>query len=142
MRIDADIDGALKSGDAVGEDEYKELIEVFKKHLVNKDITVKVERFTSGKLPALVNVDEFMRRMSEMNGFYGMNDMDPTKHASLILNVTNPVVSGILAQSEEKQKLIVNQIYYLAMLSYKKLSPEELSDFVAKSTEMLFDYCK
>ncbi len=142
VRIDADIDGALKSGDAVGEDEYKELIEVFKKHLVNKDITVKAERFTSGKLPALVNVDEFMRRMSEMNGFYGMSDMDLTKHASLILNVTNPVISGILAQSEEKQKLIVNQIYYLAMLSYKKLSPEELSDFVAKSTEMLFDYCK
>lgn len=142
VRIDADIDGALKSGETASEDEYKALIEAFKTHLVNKEITVKAERFVSGKLPALINVDEFMRRMSEMNGFYGMNDMDPAKHATLILNVTNPVVSGILAQSEEKQKLIVNQIYYLAMLSYKKLSPEELSDFVEKSTEMLFDYCK
>ncbi|MBQ8229476.1 MAG: molecular chaperone HtpG [Clostridia bacterium] len=142
VRIDADIDGALKSGETVGEDEQKELIEAFKKHLVNQEISVKAERFKSGKIPAVVNVEEFMRRMSEMNGFYGMDETDPTKNATLVLNLTNPVVSGLLRQSEEKQKMIVNQIYYLAMLSYKKLSPEELSDFVDKSTAMLFDYSK
>ena len=142
VRIDADIDGALKSGETVGEDEQKELIEAFKKHLVNQEINVKAERFKSGKIPAVVNVEEFMRRMSEMNGFYGMDETDPTKNATLVLNLTNPVVSGLLRQSEEKQKMIVNQIYYLAMLSYKKLSPEELSDFVDKSTAMLFDYSK
>ena len=43
---------------------------------------------------------------------------------------------------QEKQVIIANQIYYLAMLSYKKLSPEELADFVEKSGELLFDYCK
>ena len=142
VRIDADIDGALKSGETVGEDEQKELIEAFKKHLVNQEINVKAERFKSGKIPAVVNVEEFMRRMSEMNGFYGMDETDPTKNATLVLNLTNSVVSGLLRQSEEKQKMIVNQIYYLAMLSYKKLSPEELSDFVDKSTAMLFDYSK
>ena len=142
VRIDADIDGALKSGETVGEDEQKELIEAFKKHLVNQEINVKAERFKSGKIPAVVNVEEFMRRMSEMNGFYGMDETDPTKNATLVLNLTNPVVSGLLRQSEEKQKMIANQIYYLAMLSYKKLSPEELSDFVDKSTAMLFDYSK
>lgn len=142
VRIDADIDGALKSGEEVKEEDNKELIETFKNHLVNKNITVKAEKFKSGKLPAVVNVEEFMRRMSEMNGFYGMEETDPAKNATLILNLTNPVVSGLLAQSEEKQKFIVNQIYYLAMLSYKKLSPEELSDFVDKSSELLFDYSK
>lgn len=142
VRIDADIDGVLKSGETVGEDEQKELIEAFKKHLVNQEINVKAERFKSGKIPAVVNVEEFMRRMSEMNGFYGMDETDPTKNATLVLNLTNPVVSGLLRQSEEKQKMIANQIYYLAMLSYKKLSPEELSDFVDKSTAMLFDYSK
>ncbi len=142
VRIDADIDGALKSETQLDEDTQKQLVDVFKKHLVNADIQVKAERFKSGKIPAVVNVDEFMRRMSEMGGFYGMNDTDPTKNATLILNVTNPVVSGILNIDEEKQKLIVNQIYYLAMLSYKKLSPEELSDFVEKSSQILFDYSK
>ena len=141
VRIDADIDSALKGG-TVEEEDAKELISAVKEHLVNKEITVKAERFKNGKLPAIINVDEFMRRMSEMGGYYGMGETDPSKNATLILNLSNPVVSGLLTQSEDKQKFIVNQIYYLAMLSFKKLSPEELSDFVTKSTELLFDYSK
>lgn len=142
VRIDADIDGALKSGEEIKEDDHKELIELFKNNLSNKDIAVKAEKFKNDKLPAVINVEEFMRRMSEMNSFYGMTDSDVMKNATLVLNLTNPIVSGILQQPEEKQKFIVNQIYYLAMLSYKKLSPEELSDFVEKSTELLNDYTK
>ncbi len=142
VRIDADIDGALKCDEPISEKDEKELIELFKKHLVNKDIAVKTERFKSGKIPAVINVEEFMRRMSEMGGFYGMGETDSTKNATLVLNLTNPVVSGLLNQAEEKQIVAVNQIYYLAMLSYKKLSPEELSDFVNKSSELLFNYCK
>ena len=140
IRIDADIDGALKATDAISEEQTKELIELFKKHLVNQEINVKVEQFKSGKVPAIINVDEFVRRMSEMGGFYGMNESDPIKSATLILNLTSPVVSGVLSQSEDKQKFIINQVYYLAMLAYKKLSPEELSDFVEKTSELLFDY--
>ena len=142
VRIDADIDGAIKSGDLPDEEVNKRLVEVFKQHLVNKDIQVRVEAFKSGKVPALINVDEFMRRMSEMGGFYGMEETDATKHATLVLNLTNPVISGLLSLTEEKQKIIVNQVYYLAMLSYKKLTPEELADFVDKSTQLLFDYSK
>ena len=141
VRIDADVDGALKGGET-NEEDYKELLETFKKRLVNQEITVKAERFKSGKIPAVVNVDEFARRMSEMSSMYGMAETNPDKSAVLILNLTNPVVAGLLAQPEEKQAFIVNQIYYLAMLSYKKLSPDELSDFVAKTSELLFDYSK
>ena len=141
VRIDADIDGALKNADAKTEDN-NELIEAFKKHLNNKDISVKAESFKSGKIPAIVNVEEFMRRMSEMGGFYGMDEGDSLKNATLVLNLTNPVVNSLLSQTEEKQAVIVNQIYYLAMLSYKKLSPDELSDFVDKSTQLLFDFSK
>ncbi len=141
VRIDADIDGALK-GDSVSEEEQKDLIEAVKKQLVNQNIQVKVEKFKSGKLPAIVNVEEFMRRMSEMNSFYGMEETDATKNATLVLNLTNPIVSGLLRQPEEKQKVLINQIYYLAMLSYKPLSAEELADFTDKSVEMLFEYSK
>jgi len=142
VRIDADVDGALKSEEALSEDDYKDLVELFKEKLVNKDVSVKVEKLKSGKIPAMINVEEFMRRMSEMNEFYGMNDFDTAKHATLVLNVTNPTVSGILSQSEEKQEMIVNQIYYLATLAYRKLSPEELSDFTERTAKMLFEYGK
>ncbi len=141
VRIDADIDGALK-GDAVSEEEQKELIETVKKHLINQEIQVKAEKFKSAKLPAIVNVEEFMRRMSEMNSFYGMEQADPAKNATLVLNLTNPVVAGLLRQTEEKQKVLINQIYYLAMLSYKQLNAEELSNFTDKSMEILFEYSK
>ena len=141
VRIDADLDGALK-GESVSEEEQSELIEAVKANLPNKDINVKVERFKSGKIPAIVNVEEFMRRMSEMNGFYGVDETDPTKNATLVLNLTNPVVSGLMKQAEEKRALIVSQIYYLAMLSYKKLSPDELSDFAEKNAQILFEYSK
>ena len=142
VRIDADIDGALKGEEGITEGDQKELIDLFKKHLVNQTIQVKVERFKGGKIPALINVEEFVRRMSEMGSLYGMGEGDTMSGATLVLNLTNPVVSSLLNQSEEKQKLIVNQIYYLAMLSYKQLKPEELADFVEKSAELLFNYCK
>ena len=115
------------------------LIEAVKEVLVNKEIAVKVERFKSGKIPALINSDEFMRRMSEINGLYGMDTPTANKE-TLVLNLTNPIVSSILTQTEEKRAIIVNQLYYLAMLSYKKLSPDELSDFVDKNSTLLFNY--
>ncbi len=142
VRIDAELDSALKSGETTDEEVHKELIEMVKKHLKNQDIAVKVENFKSGKIPALINVEELMRRMSEMSGFYGMDETDTLKNATLVLNLTNSVVSSLLSQSEEKQAVIVNQIYYLAMLSYKKLDADELSDFVEQSTKLLFDYSK
>ena len=71
-----------------------------------------------------------------------MSEADTMKNATLVLNLSNPIVAGLTGQPEEKQKFIVNQIYYLAMLGYKKLTPEELSDFVEKSTQLLSDYTK
>ena len=139
VRIDADIDSALRSDADIAEDEQTSLVEAVKEVLVNKEIAVKVERFKSGKIPALINSDEFMRRMSEINGLYGMDTPTANKE-TLVLNLTNPIVSSILTQTEEKREIIVNQLYYLAMLSYKKLSPDELSDFVDKNSTLLFNY--
>ena len=136
------MDGAIKSETGVSEEESKEVVEIFKNLLVNKEIQVKAERFKTGKIPAIVNVEEFVRRMSEMQGMYGMDNLDPSKSATLVLNLANPVVAGIVNQAEDKREILVNQIYYLAMLSYKKLSPEELADFVEKSTQVLADFVK
>lgn len=142
VRIDADVDAALKAEGEVKQDDYKDLIELVKKHLVNKDIAVKADKLKNADVPAVVNVEEFMRRMSEMNKFYGMTEADTMKNATLVLNVANDTVSKLTGLSEEKQEFIVNQIYYLAMLSYKKLSPDELADFMKRSETLLADYAK
>ncbi len=142
VRIDADVDAALKAEGEVKQDDYNDLIELVKKHLVNKDIAVKADKLKNADVPAVVNVEEFMRRMSEMNKFYGMTEADAMKNATLVLNVANDTVSKLTGLSEEKQEFIVNQIYYLAMLSYKKLSPDELADFMKRSETLLADYAK
>lgn len=142
VRIDADVEAALKAEGEVKQDDYKDLIELVKKHLVNKDIAVKADKLKNADVPAVVNVEEFMRRMSEMNKFYGMTEADAMKNATLVLNVANDTVSKLTGLSEEKQEFIVNQIYYLAMLSYKKLSPDELADFMKRSETLLADYAK
>ena len=142
VRIDADVDAALKAEGEVKQDDYKDLIELVKKHLVNKDIAVKADKLKNADVPAVINVEEFMRRMSEMNKFYGMTEADAMKNATLVLNVANDTVSKLTGLSEEKQEFIVNQIYYLAMLSYKKLSPDELADFMKRSETLLADYAK
>lgn len=142
VRIDADVDAALKAEGEVKQDDYKDLIELVKKHLVNKDIAVKADKLKNADVPAVVNVEEFMRRMSEMNKFYGMTEADAMKNATLVLNVANDTVSKLTGLSEEKQEFIVNQIYYLAMLSYKKLSPDELADYMKRSETLLADYAK
>ncbi len=139
--IDADIDTALKGGETV-EAEQEELIKIFKDNLPNKAVQVRAEQLKSGKIPAVITVDEFMKRMADMQEAYGMDGFDAMQGATLVVNLTNPVISGLLTQPAEKQALIVQQIYYLAMISYKKLSPEELSAFVEQSTKILFDYIK
>ncbi len=141
VSIDADIDTALKGGETV-EAEQEELIKIFKDNLPNKAVQVRAEQLKSGKIPAIITVDEFMKRMADMQEAYGMDGFDAMQGATLVVNLTNPVVSGLLTQPAEKQALIVQQVYYLAMISYKKLSPEELSAFVEQSTKILFDYMK
>ena len=142
VRIDADVDAALKSEEEVKQEDYKDLVETVKKHLVNKDIAVKADKLKNVAVPAVINVEEFMRRMSEMNKFYGMTDEDVMKNATLVLNVANETVAKLLSLPEDKQEFAINQIYYLAMLSYKKLSPDELADFMKRSEELLADYVK
>jgi molecular chaperone HtpG len=142
VRIDADVDGALKADNTLSKEEADALAELCKKYIPDADIQVKCEAFKNEKIPAIVNVDEFMRRMSEMNGFYGMEEMDVSKHATLVLNTANPVVQSLAKQTEDKQKFVVEQIYYLAMLSFKQLQPQELSSFVENNSQLLLEYCK
>ncbi len=142
VRIDADLDNALKSDEEIKEEDYADILNLFKEKLINKDVQVKVEKLKNTNTSAVINVEEFMRRMTEMNEFYGMTDNDLLKTATLIVNVNNPIVADLLKQPEEKQELLINQIYYLAIIAYKKLTPEELADFTNRTTKLLLEYSK
>lgn len=139
VRIDADIDSALKDGE-VNADDFKDLTESFKNSLKNTSIAVKAEKFKSADVPAIINVSEFTRRFSEMNAFYGRAGGDADRDMTIILNTENPVVASFTGLNDEMKKFVANQIYYIAMLSYKKLNPEELKDFSDNSMQLLKNY--
>ena len=140
MRIDADVDAALKNADGGSEEENKALAEAVKASLENTNIAVKAEKLKDAAIPAIVNVSEFTRRFSEMNAFYGLEGGDADRDMTLIVNTANPVMQAFGGLDEEKKKFVANQVYYLAMLAYKKLSPEEMKKFVAGSGELLKNF--
>lgn len=137
MRIDADIAGALK-GDDVAEDSV--LIDIFKNAIADDKLTIKTQALKDSAVPAVINVDEYMRRYSEMGSFYGMSDGDVAK--TMIINVANPVVAKLKELDDQKQKFVAGYIYSLALLAYKKLTPEEFEKFISENLTLLNEYVK
>ena len=77
-----------------------------------------------------------------MNAFYGMEGADADRDMTLVINAANPVVAAFPALEGDKQKFVAKQIYYLAKLSYKKLSPDEMKDFSSNSIKLLDDFVR
>lgn len=137
MRIDADIAGAL-----MGEDQAEDsvIIEIFKNAIGDDKLTIKTQSLKNQSVPAVINVDEYMRRYSEMGQFYGMTDGELAK--TMIVNTANPVIAKIKELDDDKQKFVANYVYSLALLSFKKLSPEELDKFVCDNMTLLDNFVK
>ena len=139
LRIDADVDAALKASES-NEEANKELVEAFKNALSNKTISVKAEAFKNAEIPAVINVSEFSRRFGEMNAFYGLAGADADRDMTIVINTTNIAVKALLGLTADKQAFVANQIYYMAMLSYKKLSPDEMKAFIENNMSLLETY--
>ena len=135
VRIDADIDGALKSEDG-GEDSV--IIDIFKNSLANDKLTIKTEKLKNPEVPAIIVVDEYMRRYSEMGQFYGMSEGDINK--TVIVNIASPIIEKLKGLDDDRQKFVTNYVYLLALAAFKKLSPEELSEFQKYNLTLLNEY--
>ena len=136
-RIDAAVDGALKEGE--GEDDSV-IRDIFKEAVGDDKLTIKTERLKNAAVPAVINVDEIMRRYSEMGQMYGMSEGEPAK--TLVVNLANPVVASLKDADAEKQKFAAYQIYLLALLSYKKLGTDEMNKLIENDLAMLGNYIK
>ena len=137
VRIDADIDGALKSENG---SEDSVIIDIFKNALNNDKLTIKTEKLKNSEVPAIIVVDEYMRRYSEMGQFYGMSEGDLSK--TVIVNTASSVIEKLKALDDDRQKFVANYVYLLALASFKKLSPEELSEFQKCNLSLLGEYIK
>lgn len=138
VRIDADVAGALKNDIEAAEDSV--LSDLFKNTLKNDKLTVKFENLKNADVPAIIITDEYMRRYSEMGQIYGMSY--GLLAQTMIVNLSNPIINKIKDLNEEKQKFVINYVYSLALLSFKKLEADELDKFVNYNLLLLADYIK
>ena len=142
LRIDADINESVKEEDAAAlEEETKTLSELFKKVLNKENLTVKVEKLKNENVSSMMTVSEESRRMQEMMKMYNMYGMDPSMFGgqeTLILNAKHPLVQYILKNGEnDNTSLFCEQLYDLAMISHKPLSPDEMTKFVSRSNQIM-----
>ena len=146
QRIDADLTEGLKEDvseeDAKVLEEKKEtLTEVFRKALSNDKLEVKVEKLKHENVAAMVTLSEESRRMQEMMRMYNMYGMDPSMFGTdvtLVLNANHPLVQYVLEHKDgEHTEMFCKQLYDLALLSNKPLNPEEMTEFVKRSNEIM-----
>ena len=147
LRIDADINESVKEEDAAAlEEETKTLSELFRKVLNKENLTVKVEKLKNENVSSMMTVSEESRRMQEMMKMYNMYGMDPSMFGgqeTLILNANNKLVQYVLENGDtDNTKVICEQLYDLAVLSHRQLTPEEMTKFVARSNEIMMMLAK
>ncbi len=151
QRIDADLTDHFKEDVSEEEKEaFKEktdsLVEIFRKALGNDKLEVKVEKMKDENVASMITLSEESRRMQEMMKMYGMSGMDPSMfgtNATLILNANHPLVEYVVEHKDgENTEMFCHQLYDLAMLAHKPLSPEEMTEFVKRSNEIMMKLAK
>ena len=137
LRIDADVTDTFKA-------DAQKLTDTFKKALANDKLEIKVEKLKDGQLASMITVSEENRRMQDMMKMYNMYGMDPSMFGSvgetLVLNANNKLVQYVLAHEEgDLTEKICRQLYDMASLSHGSLTPERMTQFIARSNEIMME---
>ncbi len=146
LRVDADVTDSLK--EEVGkkdekalEKEQKALEKIFRDALKNEKLVVKVEKLKSADISSVITLSEENRRMQDMMKMYGMGSgMDDMYggEVTLTLNANNTLVKYIYDNKKsENNEIFAQQLYDLAMLSHKPLSPEAMTKFIERSNRIM-----
>ena len=144
QRIDADLSDSFK--EETSEDELKELTEtlsdVFKKALNNDKLNIKVEKLKNASISSMITLSEQDRRMQDMMKMYNMYGMDPSMFGAngqtLVLNANNDLIKYIVDHKNgENTPVFCEQLYDLALLSHAPLTPEQMTNFIARSNKIM-----
>lgn len=152
-RVDADISDHLidkereKSVlDETGRTEAAKIAELVHQCLGNDNVEVVAKSLTTDALPGFIMIDEQQRRMRDYMLRMAKNDADATQMGDMIgkktfvLNTNNALVNSLEklnAIAPDLTKDLVHEMYDLALLSQRELSPQALSHFIQRSTRVL-----
>ncbi len=140
VRIDSDIDDALKTDDEKdGEIDEEKITGIFRDALGSDATEIKAQALKTDKTPAIITINEYQRRINDMNKLYGnmFGDSNEKAKETLIINTANDIVRKLDEFDHDKQVLICKHIYDLAVIGQRRLSAAELEGFIARSVEVM-----
>lgn len=139
LRVDADISGALSDKDAEITDS-EALKAAFVKASGDDKLEVKFAKLDDENVPAMLEASEESRRFEDMMRIYGIDPKTMPQKAALTVNTASPLIKSLeekLSAGDEKADVIAKSIYRLATLSFRRLSGDEMKDFLSESYDIL-----
>lgn len=139
LRVDADISGALSDKDAEITDS-EALKAAFVKASGDDKLEVKFAKLDDENVPAMLGESEESRRFEDMMRIYGIDPKTMPQKAALTVNTASPLIKSLeekLSAGDEKADVIAKSIYRLATLSFRRLSGDEMKDFLSESYDIL-----
>ncbi len=142
IRIDSDLSNVLKSEDvSTSEDEVNSLSSLFAKALNKEDFKVTVENLKTNSIASMLTVPEEARRMQEMSKMFAGMPMDMFNNVeeTFILNENNGLVKKLVNAdvNDETTSLICEHLYDLAVIGYKGLDDQGMTDFIERNNKLL-----
>ena len=144
LRIDADIQAALKQEDSDEETKkkYDEVAKKVKEEIGDEKLNVEIQTLQNNSIASMITLSEESRRMQDMMKQYAMPGMNSAMFdnggRTLVLNVSHPLVKQLVENTEgENFALLSEQLYDLASLGHGSLSPERLEKFIQRTNELM-----
>lgn len=151
QRIDAEVHDTLLDKarektvlDAEGKTEAAHLAEFVRAKLGVENIDVEAKSLAADNISGAIMMDEKQRRMREY-----MMRMDPNERdakmslfgkRTFVVNTNNPLMAAIQKIDKSNPELaqdLVKQVYELALLSHREMSPGDLQEFIARNNRVL-----
>ena len=152
IRIDSDIASTLKTDGVTDEQLADKAVELFKNALNKENLEVTADAMKNTETPAILFLSEESRRIREMyehhkmSGMEGELDIDklfPEKY-KLVLNTNNELVAKLAEKADDKElsDMLAQQIYDMALMNMRRLTPDEMSAFSRRTMEIMQKCCK
>lgn len=143
VRVDSEISDILKADGTIEENE--DIKNLFVKVSKNDKLNVKFDFLKAQDIPAILNIDEHSRRMEEMMRLYNMGDSNEAfrSESTLVINTNSLLIQKLektVKEDTQKAEKIASYIYKVTLLSQKKLSADEMNEFINDSFNILLTF--
>lgn len=144
VRVDSGVSDILKEENSDENKENNEKLAKFFEKTLNKGEHLKIacETLKDTTVPAFLGLSEESRRFADMMKLYG-NGMSAglPQELTLSLNLSNPLTQKLEQRvadgnEDELTEKLAKQVYLLALVAQRPLEADELSEFLALSSEL------